>query len=401
MKRIAVVGTGGYAWALIQKLWDFSDICQVVAVTHNPARTSPGTGPCKDRGIPVFGFIDDLLSEMTGKCDAVVVPTPIHTHCELTKKCLEAGMHVLLEKPPVATIQQHDELLACSAATGKSVGVNFNRLYAPIAQQLKRDLSSGKYGRIKRVRSMAGWVRMDSYYTRSPWAGMLKADGQWVLDGTINNPLAHMLADDLYLASMDPDKMANPITVQAELYRGHDIQSEDTSSLRIITDEDVEIIYMGTLCPEREVRSLTAIDTEQATIEYDSWNKASVNYKDGRQERLEDGSDNRAAMLAQMIPAIDGPEPFRITLEICRPFTLAVNAAFDSSGQIYSVSPEHLRRFDCEESVKTEIKGISDLMDKAHARGKVFSEISAPWTRATKPIQVTDYKKFPSRDTKS
>ena len=250
------------------------------------------------------------------------------------------------------------------------------------------------------VRSMACWTRMDDYYSSRPWAGRLKTTGCWALDGTINNPLAHMLADDLYLASMDPDKMANPVSVQAELYRGHDIQSEDTSSLRIITEDGVEIIYMGTLCPEREVRSITVIDTDQATVEYNSWNKVTVKYKDGRQGQFEDDSDNRSAMLAQMIPAIDGPEPFRITLEICRPFTLTVNAAFESSDEIGSIPAEHLRRFDFEESIKTEIKGLSDLMDKAHADGKVFSEIGAPWTRPTKPVETDGYKKFPSRGLK-
>ena len=37
--------------------------------------------------------------------------------------------------------------------------------------------------------------------------------------------------------------MAEPVTVQAELYHGHDIESEDTSSLRIITADGVEIIF--------------------------------------------------------------------------------------------------------------------------------------------------------------
>ncbi len=100
---------------------------------------------------------------------------------------------------------------------------------------------------------MAGWPRFDTYYNRTEWAGKLHVNGQWVLDGTINNPLAHMLSDELYLASMKPRAMAEPVSVKAELYHGNDIESEDTSSLRIITDKGVEILFNASLCSDAKM----------------------------------------------------------------------------------------------------------------------------------------------------
>ena len=127
---------------------------------------------------------------------------------------------------------------------------------------------------------MAGWLRTDSYFNRAGWAGRLKVNGSWVLDGTINNPLAHMLANQLYFASSEPGKMAEPATVQAELYCGHDIQSEDTSSVRIITTDDVEIIFNATLCSDNEVGPIITTQCEKATIEYADFNKAQITYND-------------------------------------------------------------------------------------------------------------------------
>jgi predicted dehydrogenase len=51
------------------------------------------------------------FDEFLSKIDAVAIATPVFTHYELAKKCLEAGKHVLVEKPMTSTYAQAQELI--------------------------------------------------------------------------------------------------------------------------------------------------------------------------------------------------------------------------------------------------------------------------------------------------
>jgi predicted dehydrogenase len=396
MLRLAMIGAGGYAFELIKRIWMIPDKIELVAVTSNPKRKRPGADACREKGIEVFDSVDELLDKMQAKCDVIYVPTPIHTHGPLTKRCIEAGFDVFMEKPPTATVQELDDLIDFVDEHDKKVPVCFQYLYTSIVRQMKENICAGKYGKVKRVRSTGAWERLDSYFTRSDWAGKLKVGGDWVLDGTINNPLAHLLSNSLYLASMDRWQMARPQTVQAELYRIHDIDSEDTSSLRVITTDGVEVLFQATLCADKVFEAITVVECEDATIEYDEFIRASITYKNGRKEEIVDKTEQRVYMLEQLADSYVNKKPFNCTLQTCRPFTLVVNGAFESSKLTHGVDTKYLRRFEYQDSIKTVVDGLDEFMKKTFEQSKLFSELSVPWAIKTKPFDVTGYKQFPS-----
>lgn len=396
MIKLAMIGAGGYAYNLIKWIWEIPDKIELVAVTSNPARKSPGRTACQERGIPVYDDVDQLIEKVKGAADVIYVPTPINTHFELTKKCIDAGFDVFLEKPPVATIQELDELTRYVSEHGRKVPVAFQYLYSPIVQELKRRIVEGRYGRVKKVRGMAGWPRFDSYYERSDWAGKLNVDGQWVLDGTINNPLAHMLSDQLYLACSEAGAMAQPVSVEAELYHAHDIESEDTSSMRILTDKGVEILFNTTLCSDAKIDTSVVIECEEASIEYAAFRQATIRLKNGEVDSITDDSEKRVNMLTKLADSFEKETPYVATLETCRPFTLVVNGAFESSGATYPVDRKYLDRFEQGDDIKTVIKDIDNVLRTAHEGGRLFSEIGAQWARKTKKFDLKGYKRFPT-----
>jgi predicted dehydrogenase len=316
----------------------------------------------------------------------------------LTKKCLDAGFDVWLEKPPVATIQDHDDLIAYANKYGKQIAVCFQYLYSHIVQEMKANIISGRYGNIKRIRSIGAWERLDSYYSRSNWAGKLSVDGEWVLDGTVNNPLAHVLSNNLYLASMERWQMAEPTTVQAELYHAHDIESEDTSSLRVITTDGVEVVFQATLCADKVLQPITVVECENAIIEYNEFVQATITYPDGRKKEIVDDTEQRVYMIEQLVNAYENKKPYVASLEICRPFTLAVNGAFESSKLTHSIDAKYIHSFEHEDSIKTVVEGLDELMQKSHQQGQLFSEVGAPWAVKTKPFMLAKYTKFPSKE---
>lgn len=400
MVRLAMIGAGGYAFNLIKWLWEIPDQYSLVAVSSNPSRHSPGRAICEKKGIPVYDDTDQLLANIKGKADVVYVPTPINTHFQFTKKCIEAGFDVFLEKPPVATIQELDELIKFVSQKGKSVPVAFQYLHSTIVQQLKKQIIEGRFGKVKRVKAMAGWPRFDSYYARSDWAGKLRLNGDWILDGTINNPLAHMLADQLYLAGDKLDSMLQPATIEAELYHAHNIESEDTSSVRIISDKGVEVLFNTTLCSDRKIDTLVTIECENAVIDYSAFCKAEIKFTNGTVEKIDDSVEKRVHMLKNLASHYTAKKPYLVSLETCRPFMLAVNGAFESCGtNPHPIDKKYLtysHEIEAEvETVKTVINDIDNTLKLAHEKGKLFSEVEAEWAKKSKKLDLKGYNKFP------
>jgi predicted dehydrogenase len=96
--------------------------------------------------------------------DAVIVATPASTHYELTKSCLEAGKHVLVEKPLAMYTKEADELVALAAKTGKILMVGHSFLYNSAVHYAKKLLDDGELGNVYYMYSQRlnlGQVRTD------------------------------------------------------------------------------------------------------------------------------------------------------------------------------------------------------------------------------------------------
>jgi predicted dehydrogenase len=394
MVKIAIVGAGGYAFELIKRIWQIPENIELVAVSSNPSRKSAGRTACQGKGVPVYADVNELLENVKGKADLIFIPTPIQTHYAMAKLCLEKGFGVWLEKPPVATIQELDGLIELSKKYGKSIPVAFQSLYTTIIKEIKDRITAGEFGAVKRVTCMAGWPRLDSYYNRTDWAGKLKINGNWILDGTINNPLAHLLSNGLYFASAEPGKMAEPVAVQAELYHGHNIESEDTSSLRIMTDKGVPVVFNASLCSNTEMDATTVVECEKAVIKYKKFTEATITFRDGTKDKITDVSEQRIHMLKNLAKCYEAGGKYEVTLERCRPFTLAVNGAFKSCGRPNSIHKQYVEQFEQGDTIKTVIKGIDHVLEVAHANGKLFSEMGVEWAKPSKNFDLTNYKEF-------
>jgi predicted dehydrogenase len=92
----------------------------------------------------VTGDFDDLLAD--DALDAVVIATPVPTHYELAKKALEAGKHVLVEKPPAMTAAEMDELVALASGADLVLMPGHLLLYHPGVLKLKELIDAGELG---------------------------------------------------------------------------------------------------------------------------------------------------------------------------------------------------------------------------------------------------------------
>jgi predicted dehydrogenase len=88
---------------------------------------------------------DDLL---VAPVDAVVIATPIATHFELARRALEAGKHVLVEKPLAACVAEAEELRRLADERGLVLMPGHTFLYSPAVRAIKRLLDAGELGRV-------------------------------------------------------------------------------------------------------------------------------------------------------------------------------------------------------------------------------------------------------------
>jgi predicted dehydrogenase len=90
--------------------------------------------------------IDPLLSDP--QIDAVIVATPIGTHYDLARSCLEAGKHVLVEKPLATTSEQAAELIELAQAKGLALMCGHTFLFSPPVRAVRSLIKAGELGEI-------------------------------------------------------------------------------------------------------------------------------------------------------------------------------------------------------------------------------------------------------------
>lgn len=404
MLDILIVGSSGYAGYLLERLWELADLCRIAGVCELPGVENKSLARCRLNQIPVFRDLEHMLSE--GNAQVVLIATGIASHAAITEKCLRAGYDVLLEKPPVATVQELDHLVNLSQQTGQRIGVNFQHLLGSVPCIIQRQLIANNYGAPLRIRSIGAWPRPLSYFQRNRWSGKLRYQNNWVLDGSLNNPFAHLLAQNLFFASPLEGKLAQPETVTAELYHANPIEAEDTSSLRLLTTDGVEIVQSITLNATEVIEPTTIIETEGTHIKVYGFHRYEVHEKKDKQRPgitgikgdTPDNEEDRRHMLRVFFECIQEDKDFPVTLETCKPFVLAVNAAFDSSGPPASIPPKHIEWINTDGESQAVVAELIPAMGKAFDAGLILSDTGLPWAYSGTPVDVDNYAHFPSNE---
>ena len=108
------------------------------------------------------GDFDDLLNDPD--LDAVVIATPAVTHYELAKRALDAGKHVLVEKPPAMNAVEAEDLVSTAEANARVLMPGHLLLYHPAVRTVKALIDAGELGEVFCVysnRQNLGKIRTD------------------------------------------------------------------------------------------------------------------------------------------------------------------------------------------------------------------------------------------------
>ncbi len=106
-----------------------------------------------------FGAYQAMLD--SDQVDAVYISLPNRLHAEWTIKALQAGKHVLCEKPFAITLEEVDRMIAASQATGRKLAEAFMYLHHPQMQLVQDWVQSGRLGDILLVRGVFNFQTSD------------------------------------------------------------------------------------------------------------------------------------------------------------------------------------------------------------------------------------------------
>ncbi len=111
-----------------------------------------GLAYAEEWGIPhVFANYNEMLQ--SDQVDAVYISLPNHLHAQWAIRALEAGKHVLCEKPFAITVEQVDQMIAASQRTGRKLMEAFMYRHHPQTKLVGEWVSSGRLGDIRLVRA--------------------------------------------------------------------------------------------------------------------------------------------------------------------------------------------------------------------------------------------------------
>ena len=211
--RIGIAGLGAMGSLHARSIHDHPiPGLRLAAVTDvNPARTSDFPG------IPFFSTPEAMIA--SGSIDAILIATPHYSHTSIGVAALQAGLHVLVEKPISVHKADAEKLIAARAQPGQVFAAVFNQRTDPHYETLHRMIRDGSLGTVRRVQwTVTNWFRTAAYYASGGWRATWQGEG----GGVLLNQCPHNLDLLCWFFGM-------PVRLRAfcQLGRYHDIEVED------------------------------------------------------------------------------------------------------------------------------------------------------------------------------
>lgn len=180
--RVAVLGCGRIARVYMQAFCNIGeDVRVVLAFDKVPERAqefAQNFDGCMASWEVEPEKVAAVLKEQ--QVDLLHILLPHHLHCVYAVAALNAGIHVLTEKPIALSMEDARKMQEASIRNHRQLGVIFQNRYIEGVLEVRRLLQEGKLGKLKGVFSTLNWHRPPSYY-RCDWKGKKATEGGGVV----------------------------------------------------------------------------------------------------------------------------------------------------------------------------------------------------------------------------
>lgn len=317
------------------------------------------------------------LLDSTG-ARAAVICTPIPTHTELALTAASRGVHLLLEKPPAATWADYARMTEGVREAGVACQIGFQSFGSHAVPAIKDLVRSGAVGNVRGIGAAGAWVRDDTYFRRAPWAGRRRLGGTDVVDGVLTNPLAHAVATALELA--DRGTAEDVATIETELFRAHDIESDDTSCARVTTTDGLPVTVAVTLCAEEAGEPYVIVHGDRGRVTF--WYKQDRVLVQRAGHGPEEAVHGRTDLLENLVDHLEHGTALLVPPERTGAFMRVVEAVRTAPDPTaLPATAWHTRPDGPGGGNRRVVRGIDGTVAAAADTLTLFSELGASWAR--------------------
>lgn len=170
--KFGIIGCGGIAKFHADALRELekAELVCVAGRSTDKTKTFAGSFGCE--------WTSDYRSLLQrSDIEIVCVTTSSGSHAQIGRDVLEAGKHLVMEKPVTLDAGEAQQLIDLAESRGLILSVISQRRFEPHFQKVKRLLDEGKLGRLLLVESGTPYFRSQEYYDSADWRGTIAEDG--------------------------------------------------------------------------------------------------------------------------------------------------------------------------------------------------------------------------------
>lgn len=251
--NFSVIGFGriGQRHAKIASDYSYSDLISVMDIDENKFEK------LNELNLKATSFIKlkDFLESNKNKSDVVSIATPNGFHADYAIQCLDAGYHVVIEKPMGLNEEECNRVIKAQKKNGKQVFVVKQNRYSPPSVWLKQVVSDKIIGDVLMVQTNCYWNRDERYYSTSPWRGTKDLDG-----GALFTQFSHFV-DIMYWVFGD---IKNPSAVVKNFTHPNLVDFDDSGFAQFeFVNGGIGSINYSTSCWDKNMESsITVVGTK-------------------------------------------------------------------------------------------------------------------------------------------
>lgn len=216
--RYALIGCGRISPNHIAAVMNNEKQLELVAVCDPIAENMQRVlQPLEEKGGQVKRYTDYRVMLSEQKPSLVAIATESGKHAAIALDCIDAGCHVIVEKPIALSLADADEMIKRADAKGTVLCACHQNRFNKSVQKIREALEEGRFGKMLHGAAHIRWNRGKSYYKQAPWRGTWAQDGGALMNQCIHNIdlLRWMMGDDITEVCAYTDQLEHSY-IQAE-----------------------------------------------------------------------------------------------------------------------------------------------------------------------------------------
>ncbi|WP_419954269.1 Gfo/Idh/MocA family protein [Neobacillus niacini] len=302
--RVAVIGCGSIAQHRHLPEYKSNKNVELIAVCDiNEERAHT---VAEKYGVHAYTSYEELLN--SGSVDAVSVCTPNYLHAPISIAALNAGIHVLCEKPMATSKDEAEAMISASQASGKKLMIGHNQRFVASHQKARKLIQSGEIGKIYSFRTAFGHGGPEGWSVEGKEGWFFQKEKAFV--GAMGDLGVHKADLLRYVLGEEITEVGSFVETSAKEYADVDdnavcvLKTESgiigtlAASWAYVSKEDNSTIIYG----EKAILRLEDDPTNSLVVQYA--NGEVVNYQLGKIQSNDEGGQNNTHVIEKFVECI-------------------------------------------------------------------------------------------------